>query len=336
MSPVPARRPATAPAAPAYKLVSLGNPASYSGGFTLPEGDWALEFMVMMEPQRGEVVRNFEPRLGVMVYAHKMVNGEFVGGEPQEQFYSMGSKAAGSFAPHPDTGKSLVELPEPQGGLNNKTNWYVLLDSLWNSGMPPTIFDNDFTVIDGVWVHTTNVPEPEERKGFAKATGDAEPEKRAPKLIPIVTEIKENGKPWEGTGGLPALDAVLAAPAPKAAPKVAARPAAVAAKPAAAVRRPVAVAAPALIEEAAQEETGGGDEAVMEAAINAVAAALGPNPNGMTKLLMRSSAFKAVTKAAGADMAQAVTEQFFNNDENLSSILGPLGYKIAGGNIAPA
>jgi hypothetical protein len=98
---------------------------------------------------------------------------------------------------------------------------------MYDCGLPEGIFTNDLSVLDGIHVHTQNILEPEDRKGFGSQTGEVAEERRSG-LVPVVTEIKEDGKPWEGTGGIPEA---AATPAPvKAGPKAVVKPA-VAAKP---------------------------------------------------------------------------------------------------------
>jgi hypothetical protein len=92
----------------------------------------------------------------------------------------------------------------------------------------------------------------------------------------------------------------------------------------------VAVAAP--VAEAA------GDEDVLQAAINGISSVLSvpKNANGCTRLLLRTSTFKAVTESAGAEMAQAVIDSFFGADEQLNSVLSQLGYTVSGPNVTVA
>lgn len=322
MSPVPARRPAfVQPPAPPTPVegVNFGSLDFYSGGFQLPEGDYALEFEVVMNQATDKNGTPKGPmRLGVMLTAHSLTTI----GPPQQQFISMGSKAHESFAPNPDTGKGLVAVPGGAGSTaNNKTNWYFFLKSMYDTGLPEGTLTNDFTVIDGVWVHTQNVPEPEDRKGFGSAqTGEVEQERRNG-LMTVVGQILDGGKPWEGGGGIPVEGAP--AVAPKAGPKAVARPAA---------RPAVRAAAPApVVEEAAPA----GDEDVLTAAVNGATAVLEKSPNGCTKLLMRTGTFKAVQTAAGDDMAQAVIETFFGSDAALNTVLNTLGYAVVGASVKP-
>jgi hypothetical protein len=327
-----ARRAAPAPAPVAVASgVNFGDLDFYAGGFTLPKGLYAMEHDVCMHAatkQDGTPLG--KARLGVMLTAHPIQEdgSPVLAAEPLQQFLSMGSKADQSFAPDPATGKSLVPIPgAPSTSAPKSTNWALYLKSLYDTGLPKGIFTNDITVLDGVWVRTDLVPEPEDRKNFAKSqTGenaDQPEERRGSGQVPVVTEILEGGKPWEGGGGF------LAETAPAAAPKAPlARPAAVAPKPA--VARPAAapVAAPAAAAD---------DEAVQIAASNGITEVLTvpANANGVSKLILRTSTFKAVTAAAGAEMAQAVLETYFASDDALNSVLGPLGYSVQGIAVKP-
>lgn len=286
--------------------VAFGALSNYSGGFTLPEGDYALEFDVQMFAGTKQDGSKAGPeRLGVMVTAHPLA-----GGEPTQQFYSMGGKAHLSFAPNPETGKGLVLVPGGAGGsLNNQTNWVLLLKSLYDCGLPEGVFSDDFSTLDGIHVHTAVVPEPESRKGFGAKTGEAEQEERKPGLVAVVTEIKEDGKPWEGSGGIPGAEA----PAPvKAGPKAVAKVA----------PKVAPKAAPAPVEEEVSDE-----DAVHVAAISGMTSVLEKNPTGCTKIKLRTDTFKAVEE----DQRQAVIETYFNKgDDVLNQILGELGYNIVG------
>lgn len=306
-------RPKTA--APAASPISgLLTRSFYSGGFTLPEGKYALTFIVGFEKQKEGA--NYAARLGVHITAHPLS-----GGEPMEQFLSMGSTAAKSFAPDPETQKTVVAIPGAVGGtLNNKANWFIFLNSLFECGMPE--LKGGFEEIDGIHVHTGLVPEPEDRKGFGAKTGEAAQEKEDQKprqggMIPVVIEILDSGKPWEGTGGVPDETAAPAAPtkvvgkiAPKTAPAAPAAPA----------------AAPA------------GDEDVLAAAGNGMSAVLGKlkAKETISLLKLKTSTFREVNAAAGGEMGQRVQTEIFGNSDVTNSVLGELGYKLEGGIVSEA
>lgn len=307
----PIRRSATvAPPSPPPGL-AFGSLDFYSGGYLLPEGDYAMEHNVVLHAftkQDGTSVG--EPKLGVMLTAH-LLNG----GGAVEQFLSMGSKAHLSFGPRED-GKGLQAIPGgPAVTAARSTNWQLYLKSLYDTGLGEGVFMDDIGVLDGIWVHTQNVPEPEERKGFGGAkTGEVEQERKGSGLIPVVTAILDGGKPWEGGGGFPDANA----PAPKAVARPAPR----------AVARPVAVPAQAAAAVDADD--------VMTAAINAVTDVITKSPTpAITKLALRTGVFKLVQASQGGEMGNAVLNTFFGSDEALNQVLQPLGYVAAAGQVKP-
>lgn len=340
---MPVRRAAAAAAPPAAVGVNFFDDEFYAGGgFNLPEGNYALLFDVRNHAYTKKNGTLGIPNLGVFVTAYPLIEGadntiDF--GDPLEQFYSMGGKAKLSFAPNPDTGKGIVAIPgAPSTTLPRLTNWDTLRKSLLDSGLPKGLISNDFTPLDGIWVHIQTVKAPEERKTFGVKTGEAEDEVRND-TISVVSEILADGRPWEGTGGLPE-DAAPAAPAPVAAPVRRTGPARAAAPaapaPRAAAPRTAAaprgrVAAPPADADVEQTDA----EAVLDAALNAASAVLtrAENAKGMKKILLRTEAFKAV--GDDPDMQQAVMESHFT-DETLPELLATLNYKIAGVQVVPA
>lgn len=319
----PPRRPAAAPPAPVG--VNFGGNEMYVAGGGISEGNYALTFDVQMYQATKNNVPTGAPRLGIMLTAYPLADGALVAGaEPKTKFLSMGSQADKSFAPDPTTGKGLVAIPGAQGAtLPDSTNWNIFRKSLYDSGLPEGIFSNDLTPLDGLWAHLSNVPEPEERKGFGAGkaqTGEVQvEEQRKNQTTVIVSEILEGGAPWEGGGGFPEVAAAPVAP-PKAGPKGVVRPPA---------RPPVAAPAAAPAAEA-------GDEDMQTAAVNGVASVLEANPKGMPKLALKTNTFKAVSAAAGAEMAQAVINSYFDSDANLGVLVGGLGFKVAGVQVIPA
>lgn len=317
------RRTATAAVAPAPVGVNFLELEFYSGGFNIPEGDYVIADITILEYQYTKAdgtPTGTPPVLGAMVTLQAMAEPA---AEFRKQFYGMGKTANKSFMANPETGKSLISVPGgAAAGLNNMTNWAVFLKSLYDSGLPQGTVSNDVSVLEGTHCHMASVPEPKERSGFQSNTAEVQQEKKN-NLILVVTEIKEDGKPWENTGGL------LAADAP--APAVAGKP--VAAKPVAG-RAPVRAAAPVV--PAAVEE--GTDDAIRDAAIDGITAALEVTPTP-TKLQLRTGAFKAITAAHGKDMATAVVDTYFSDATipALQDILGTVfGYKMVGTNVLPA
>lgn len=320
------RRPGTPP--PAAEGVDFGSRQSslYTGGFTLPAGDWAVWFDLMLQqPRAGSTYTN--PRLGVRLSCYPL---DKPNSEPTEQFLSMGSKAHESFMPS-ESGKSLVPIVGGPGNLTNKSNWNLFRDSLYNAGLPEGIFSNDLSVLDGIWVTTAQEAEPEERKSFGGAeTGEvAQQNNKVPGKIPVVIAIIEGGMPWDGGGGIPEAPKAVAKPGPRAVAPPAGRPA-----PAPATRpapsRPAA-AAPA-------ESADAGDaDAITAAAVNAIGTVLGDEryANGCPKLILKTSVFKLIEKSDGKDMAQAVTNAYFATDAAMAGLLGQINYKLEGTTVKP-
>jgi hypothetical protein len=305
------------PPAPQVEGPNFGDLNMYVAGGGLPEGDYCMFFKIQMHDGFG--TRKGPPRLGVMADCYHLDNPT----EMKQQFWSMGSGADKSFAPNAETGKSLVAVPGGPGAtLNNSTNWAMFLKSLYDSGLPQGIFGNDISVLDGIWVHTTNIPEPEERKGFQSKTGEGMEERR-PGVISIISEIKEGGAPWEGGGGLPKAGT---APARTAGNKAVGAP--VASRP---NGKPAPPPAPA--QEASGEEL---EEQIRQAATDGTYAVLEKNPSGTSKLALRTQTFAAVKQAHSEDMAGAVIESHFSNDTALNAILSQHGYKVEGPKVVPA
>jgi len=302
---------ATKTAAPPSVGVNFGDSSFYSGGFLIPAGKYALEFTIQMfQGKDAQGNSKGDSRLGVMVKAVSLDDPKH---EPYEQFYSMGSKAHLSFAPNPETGKGLVPVPGgPASGLPDSTNWAVLRKSLIDSGLPEGVFTNDISTIDGVHVVMQHIPEPAERAGFQSNTAENQ-ESRVAKKIAVVSEILDDGKPWEGTGGMPSA---TAAPAAKGPSKVAPKTAPVAAK-----------AAPAA--EAVDEAD------ILSAAVTAGSEVLEKSPKGTAWVGFRTAVFSKVKETFSADMAQAVADAFFGGDEGANSLLNQLGYSKVGAMVKP-
>lgn len=313
-------RPAGAvPAAVAEALVSFGNLDMYAAGGGLAEGDYVLADMTnMMFQATNQAGATFGPaRLGCMVQLQSMAEPA---AEFKTQFYSMGSSAHESFQPSAN-GKGLVAVPGGKATvLNDATNWMAFLKSLYNAGLPAGIFDNDLSVLEGTHVHLAPQAPPKERSGFQSKTAEVAVEQAKPRDIMVVTEIKEDGKPWENTGGL-----LEAAPAP-----------ATAAKPAAAKRAAVAAAAPVAAAASAATDGAVSAEDLQEAASNGITAYLEANPNGGTKLALRMATHKNVAASLGPDVAKLVVDTFFKGDAELNSIINVLGFKVVGAEVKVA
>lgn len=295
--------------------VSFGDLGLYTQGGGLPEGDYAwkdVTVQLYQAPPNQTTGKQSPARLGVMITLVPLT-----GGDERTQFYSMGGKAHESFAPNPDTGKGVVPVAGgPASTFNNSTNWAILLKSLRDSGLPEGIFTDDCSVLEGMHVHMANIPEPAERAGYQSKTGEAA-EDRKPGQIAVVTEIKDDGKPWEGSGGVPE----------EVTPKGKGAPAANTQK---------ATAKPAAAPVKAAPVTSGDDDDVQTAAINGVSTVLEKFPNGLLKIQLRTGTFKAVNESQGQEMAQSVISTHFASDTTLNALLGPLGYTVKGNDIKVA
>lgn len=305
--------------------INFGQRDFYVAGGGIPEGNYALMFDVCMfqaEKKSGEKMG--DARLGVKITARNL---DDLSADDKEQFYSMGTKAHESFMPNPDTGKSLVAVPDGPGYTNlmQSTNWAIFLASLYDSGLPEGIFINDVSVLDGIHVHLHNVPEPEDRKAFASsATAEVAAEPRKARTIAIVTEIKEDGKPWENTGGWPDKVEKAKANGKTPAKAVAAKaPAKAAAKPA-----PKA-AAPAPATELNEED-------MLAMAQELITNHLTKSPDGCPQLTLRLSVHKQAKESAGQEVADSLINGFFGDVDALNSVLEPLGYSTDGRKVGVA
>lgn len=300
--------------APAAAGFDFGNLDAYSSGGGMLEGDYAIAsiMLCMFAGTKKDGSSAGPERLGA-----KITFRPLTGGDDQENFYSLGSKAHESWQPRED-GKGLVAVTGGPGTAPNaSTNWAMFVKSLFDSGLPQGVLQDDLSVLEGTHVHIQNVPEPAERKGFKALTGEAGMEDK-PRTVAIVSEIKDDGKPWEGTGGVPEVEA--------AAPKTAAKP--VVGK--APVKAPVKAAAKAA---PAPEPEADGD--LESHAINGISAVLTGHEQGMPTLQLRTGTFKAVKDAVDQPTANTVVNTFFKNNDTLNGILGTLGYVVKGAQIVP-
>lgn len=334
----PTRPKATTGATPAAdNRVSFGDDTFYSaGGGGIPEGRYTTYYDAVLHQYEKQDGTKVGPEfLAVRVAAYSLDNFN-PDAEPLIGYYSMGSKAILSFMPNADDeGKSLLAVPGgPATGLNDSCNWNLYRKSLRDSGMPDGVFTNDLRAIDGTWVHIVHVPEPENRKTMAARTGEAQPEERANRTIAVVTEILENGSPWEGTGGFPEAAPAVA---PAKVTRMPARPGATAPKasapPAAAPARRAPGRAPAPPPPTAESPVE--DDDLLAAAQTAAAAVIETSPNGVPKLVLKTGVFKAAGKTNGNETAQKILDTYWVDDNTLSGLLGTLGYKIDGPRVVP-
>lgn len=290
------------------------NDAFYVGGGAVPEGDYALEFGIQMH-SGFKAGNNNPPRLGTMVTAHDLNDP---GTQAKQFFLGWGKNSEKSFVPNA-AGTGVDPVPGgPAMTVNDSTNWALFRKSLYDCGLPKGVFTEDISVLNGIHVHLQNIPEPESRKNMASSaqTGEVQQERMGSGTVPVVSEIKDDGKPWEGTGGFDFQTAAVA-PVAKAVSKVAPKTAA----------KPVAKAAP--VEEAVDNED------VQTAAVNAISAVLEAKPAGLARLLLRTETFKHANKSDGVDMAQTVLKTYFENDNDLNGLLGQLGFQVANDKVTP-
>jgi hypothetical protein len=320
MSPAPARRTTAAVAAPKVRFLDMD---SYAGGnFDLPEGRYCMFFDFVYHAYTKQDGSKGTEFLATHLQCYNLNDPT---AEPIDYYLSLGKKAKEAVAPNPaDGGKSLIPIPGASGGLSRNTNSHIFLKSLLDCAAEPSLVDvDDLSQIDGVWVVTKNILEPEERKGYGKnSTGEVEEERRntTPQKIPTVVEIIEGGAPWLNGGGLPE-----AAPAAKPAPKAPVRPVG-----------PKAVAPPARRAPApppVEEEVAGDDEGMLEAIREAIGTVLS-NPKhakGVSRVTLRMDAFKAIKASAGEEGQQALASMFEDNPDQIESLLGEMGYTITAG-----
>lgn len=309
---------------------------SGGGGLNLPPGLYAMEHEVLMFlPRKKDNTPSGTPAfLAAKLIAHPInEDGTPVEeGEVHETILSMGSKAHESFQPGAD-GKSLRRVPNPKfPNALADTNWQLYLKSLYDCGLPRGIFSNDFTVLDGIWVRTDLQAAPAKRKEYqGRGTGAAaaqnqqgQEKKQYDDKVVVVVDILDGGKPWEGGGGIPEADAK---PTAKKSAGPAGKSKATAAAPAGKKTGKPAVAA--------EEE--GDDEAVKTAAMDAIGTVLSKKANkgGMKKAKLRMEVFGAIGEE-DEDMAQAVADTIFADEDQLSGVLEELGFELRGPEVVPA
>lgn len=308
------------PALEAVASIGFMDLEFYSSSFTLPEGRYITHnpMAVMFTPQDKAGNAKGQARLGVMITFLNRDNPDPEKG--LEQFYSMGQKAHLSWAPS-DDGKSILPVAGgPAQGAPGLTNWFMLLQSLYDCGMPKGAIA-DLNGIDGIWVHMTQVAEPEGRKDLRSATAenaDMQAQTRAPSKIAVCGGIEEGGEPWNGGGGIPAG---TTAPKVNGAPKangVAAR-APVAAPRVAPKVTPKAPPAPVAVEEELDYET---------IATNGIYEGLQTKPEGMARLALRTATFKSIKKSHSEEVANATCDAYFADNTVLGAILSTLNYSL--------
>ncbi len=330
MSPVRRNAAAVAPPPPQEELFDMFNLGAYAGGKTIPEGDYAVEFIIQEHQAVNAAGQQVgKPRLITMLVAYPRA-----GGDPIEQPLGWGGKALASWVPN-STGKGVIKRAGGPGlPPTNKSNWLLFLDSMVQCGLPnDALRGQDLSAIDGVWMHIKPVPEPEERKSFKKqaATGEAadqaDDEPRGNGLMPICTEILPGGEPWAGGGGFDPAAGAPTAPAKPVAAVNRRAPAAVAAAPAPAAparRAPAAapVAAPAEVDTESLESVA--MECIGDVLVQPAFA------NGLKRMKLRMETHSAAVKKFDEQTASDIISTYFSSDASLGNLLGTIGYKLSG------
>jgi len=294
----------------------------YSSGFITPQGNYVITDATV-QMFKGEKQREDERKLGVVVTLVPLNDPRQE--NAKQQFYAMGTDAHKSFMPNPAHGKGIVPIPgAPAATLAGLTNWNIFLKSLYECGLPIGYVTNRVDPIEGTWVYIQHIDEPEERKGFQSKTAEVSTVQRVDKKIAVVGQILEGGKPWEGGGGWPAQPVIIdgAPPAPAVhhvaapAPKV--------------NGAPPPPPAPVGLD--------GAD--IRAAASNGIADILGISAakgvNTLARLQLRNDTFNHLTSKSGEAVASAVIAQIFDAPGVLETVLGDLGYKVAGAFVMPS
>lgn len=290
--------------------VSFLSQGDYTKGGGLADGDylWSSLDILMFQPTKQDGTVVGPSKLAVRIVMEPPAGAQN-DDEKHIQHYSMGTNAHLTYQPDPETGKGLVLVPGgPAANLYESTNWYILLKSLFDCGMPEDIGD-DLSALEGIVVHITSVDEPKERKGFRTSTSEVQPEQKERK-IPVVMEIKS--APW--------MDAPQLAPA-KVGPKVVAP-----ASKAAPISKANGKVAPA-----PAPTTDGGDNRT--AVLNAAASFLETNPNGAKKAALRMACFRVLNDNPAR---QDIMNEYFSDDATLGGVLAEIGFKVEGDTVALA
>ncbi len=296
--------------------VSFLTSKDYTKGGGFRDGDylWTSLDILMFQPTKKDGTVVGPAKLAVRI-SMEPPNGATSDEEKITQHYSMGTNAHLTYQPDPETGKGLVLVPGgPAAPLYESTNWYILVKSLLDCGMPEDEA-NDLTALEGIVVHMVSVPEPEERKGFRTSTSEMQPEQRERK-IPVVMEIKS--APWMEE-------------APPARERVVVTPKQVGKLPAGIVKAPATAAPKVNGKPPAPPITDDGGNRV--ALLNAVAEFLETSPNGAKRAVLRLACVKLL---ADNPSKAEILNQYFSDDEALGGVLGEIGYKMEGDSVSLA
>lgn len=298
------------------KKVSVMSLSMYSEGGGVPEGDYVWSDIVFAN-HTGFGEQKYAARLGAVITLQSLTNPT---AKPFKKFYSMGESAQKSFAPDPDTnGRSLVSIPQAKDKtLSAKSSWAILLQSLYQSGLPAEIVDDSVEPIIGIHVHMQDQPTPESWSDRGASTAEkTSDDVKIPKTISVVSLIHEDGKPWEGTGGVT---------------KAAAATVKAAVKPNGAVKAtPKAVVKATPAPEPEPEVEAADDDLTSLASDIATTILSSKNAaNGCKRMYLKTQVFTKLKASHGEDTAQAVSSSHFETDELINDIIKPLGYEVSG------
>lgn len=289
------------------KHASFGSLSSLvASGFSIPEGNYKLTFECKLwAPEKS----NFPASLGVMV-SFEDPDGEK---EPKEKFYSFGRKVHEAFMVDPKSGgKKIKEIPGKEGNFPDGTKWSILLNSLYNAGLPEGHFVDDISVLDDLVGHVHEELEPEDWSKIQKSTGDAEAKPKQRGTIAVVTEFID--PPWEKGGKKKSKPPVKGKAEPEEEEEEE-------------DEKPVKKAT----KKGAKSE----EEELAETATELVKTVLEANEEGMAKIRFRAALVPLAKKALKDDeeLVDALTDFLFSDDDNLIAILDQVGFELDGKNI---
>lgn len=282
------------------KAFSLGKLSALAQGGGVPNGEYQCTFSIVMH--KGEKSPVARPGLQATFKPMR-------GGEPIQWFYGFGTGMEKVWAPNAE-GTGIV----PLAGVENVeapkagSNYGIFLKEAYNAGLPENFYDDDCSVLNPCNVAIKNIPEPEERKGFAKKANSAEgagvqEDDRVNRTIAVISAFLDGGKPWEGE--VAEIKAVK--PNGKANGKAA-----------------VAAAAP-------------DTEADPEAALNeALGEVLKASPDGCSKVQLNQKVFAHITTHYGDEMAQMIMTDILSVPAELAAVLANVGMKVSGFKVVPA
>lgn len=325
--------------APAKKYFDFANVDNYTetGGFALPKGRYCMFFdFILHTPMDKQGTVKGDTKLALRASCYDPADPTI---EPKEAIWGMGKKAHNMYLPDPDDPKRLVPVigqdgKEATGQLDTRTNFFIFFKSMLDCQLPvDKMYDDEgfptLANIDGIWMDTEQADEPESRKemGKVQATGQVAPEPRKPMKITVCVNIPDEGKPWEGTGGMPEAAAPAKPKAPvKPAPKAPAKPTAPA-RPQPPAKRP----APPVAEPEPEPGDGEDQAELGTIALDIISDVLGIEgfQDKISTMKMQVEVIKAAKKKFKSDeMGTAIVAEYFSPEGggDREAILNSIGY----------